>query len=179
MLGIIKISPLPLFLLCLLLYAGCKNSDEGEPATFGWDTLSSESRWSGEMEEFQGFDFSEARIRYASFQGVSSVLDICIQAQPDCFNADFYLPDGRNFIQRMFDITALEEITEAPADGYASSATNIWAGFYYCVLTTEGNYAKIHITDLECEIRPDGTPYAWVRFKWVYQPDGGRFFGGG
>ncbi len=71
--------------------------------------------------------------------------------------------------------TYLENIAEAPPEGYFPSV-GVVTGYSYCVLTTEGKYAKIYIVDSAYGEREGGISYAWIRFDWVYQKDGGRSF---
>jgi hypothetical protein len=162
-----------------LLLTGCGVEEVGEVPTSGTDTLSSDQQWSGGVLETPGFDFSEARIRFDNGLAPESIVDISLGVIKNASNqpigANFFLPVERPFIQDMGSIL-LSEITQAPETGYLYSMQNIWIGYSYCILTAEGKYAKLSVDDLTWDYREGGMPFAWMRFEWVYQSEGGREF---
>ncbi len=164
-------------LMCLILCWGCGPKDEGTPAHYGIDTLSTDTRLSGGVIQYQGFDFSEGRIRFAEFNyGFEQILDLSLEVMVDGLGE----PIGvRLFHTRPAYIDMgyllLEQVSEAPAENYISEITGIVLGNTYCILTREDKYAKIHIDDIEYGSRASGA-YARIRFDWQYQPDGSTVF---
>lgn len=159
-------------------FAGC--SEETRPVLFfGTDTMTSELQYSGGVPEVQGFDFSDGRIRFEVAGQAGSLLDLSMEVQVNAANfpigGRFILPDNRPFIFDMGNV-GLNDITEAPADGYVISLINISSSRSYCILTYEGKYAKIYVNDVVLDKREDGTPYIWIRFDWELQNDGSRYF---
>jgi len=161
----------------LMASQGCDEDTKGEVPTFGIDTLSSD------LESFagtavQGFDFSEARIRYENVMGVNEIIDFALQPQVNAMNQGIggwlWLPAQQPAFYDMGP-TPLPTITEAPENGYIPEVI-ISPGFSYCIITAEEHYAKIYILELDYGSRPNGEPFAWIRFNWEYQPDGSRYF---
>lgn len=162
----------------MIVMSGCNPANDGEIPSFGQDTLSSDGRINGNMVETQGFDFSEGRVRYDIPTPSGTILDLIIQpliGGSQAIGADLYMPGN---IPAFYDMgpVLLQDILEAPENGYVPQWTLV-QGYSYCIVTSEQKYAKIHIADLDYGSRGDGTPYAWIRFDWVYQKDGGRAFG--
>ncbi|MDH4158220.1 MAG: hypothetical protein OEW00_13190 [candidate division Zixibacteria bacterium] len=62
--------------------------------------------------------------------------------------------------------TDLNSIKVVPDSGYMSSV-DVAAGDVFAIKTSEGHYAKILILDQDS---------AKLKFEWVYQPDGSRYF---
>ena len=143
------------------------------------DTLTSEIQYAGGVPEVQGFDFTEGRIRFEYAGQAGSVLDLAMEVQVNGTNfpigGTFILPDNRPFIIDMGN-AGLNDITEAPADGYVISLINISSNRSYCILTSEGKYAKIYVNDVVMDQREDGTPFIYIRFDWKFQPNGSRYF---
>ena len=159
----------------MLFFSGCGPKNDGEIPTFGQDTLSSDGRINGNLVETQGFDFSEGRIRYDIPTPLGTILDIIIQPMAGSGQPELYMPGN---IPAYYDMgpIQLQDILEAPENGYIPQVTLV-QGFSYCIVTSEQKYAKINIADIDYGSRGDGVPYAWIRFDWVYQKDGGRAFG--
>lgn len=160
-----------------IFFGGCGPKDKGETDNWGQDTLSSDGRFMGSAEEMQGFDFSEGRIRFEIPVIGGGVLDMAVEplvSGGQAVGANLTAPSQLAAFYEMGN-TYLENITEAPPEGYFPTAPVI-SGYSYCVLTTEGKYAKIYIVDSAYGVREGGAPYAWIRFDWVFQEDGGRNF---
>jgi len=173
-----KCTVLVLLVLVVLYLTGCGDENSGETPTVGIDTLTSDSDWTGGVERPQGFDFSEARVRYADINLFESTIDLSIDvltAGNVATGAAFTLYGDRPFIRDM-GLVSLEDVSEAPESGYVSYLINMVAGHTYCVVTAEGNYAKLFIMDMDWGNYEGGIPYAWIKFQWQFQPDGGRVF---
>ena len=141
------------------------------------DTLSTDYRLSGGEIEFQGFDFSAGRIKFAAFpSGFDNVIDLSMEVM---VNGAGEAVGAKFFHTRPAYIDmgylSLDQVGEAPADGYISELLGVTLGHTYCIITTEDKYAKIHIDDIQYGSRAAGT-FAWIRFDWQFQPDGGRIF---
>ena len=163
-----------------LFFGGCAEENTGKTPTYGIDTLSSDMETlSG--NSYQGFDFSEARIRYEYISSVNQIIDMALLPMVDGLNQGIggrlWMPSQQPVYYDMGP-TPITAIPEAPEEGYIPEVT-INPGFCYCIITAEGNYAKIYVMELDYGNRPSGEPYCWIRFNWVYQPDGTRWFGGG
>ena len=168
-----------IFLVMLLSFMnGCAPKDEGDIPNFGQDTLSSEGKISGSTVEVQGFDFSEGRNRYEFPVPGSSSLDMAIEPVVSGTEAIGIIMSSPSQLPLFYEMgnTFLENIDEAPADGYIPQVF-ITIGYSYCIVTAEGNFAKIYIVDWEYGQRESGAFFAWIRFDWVYQDDGSRTFG--
>ena len=161
----------------LIAMLGCDEGSEGEVPTFGIDTLSSDLESFG-GQAVQGFDFSEARIRYENVMVTNEIIDFAIQPQVNAMNQGIggwlWLP-GQQPVFYDMGPAPLPAITEAPEDGYIPEVI-ISPGFSYCIRTAETHYAKIYILELDYGSRHNGEPFAWIRFNWQYQPDGSRYF---
>jgi len=169
---------LALFIPMVLYLSGCGDENSGDIPTVGIDTLSSDVEWSGGVPLFQGFDFSEARVRYADEALLETSLDLSLEvltAGNIATGAAFTLYGDRPFINDM-GLVNLEDVQEAPETGYVSYLINIIAGHTYCVVTADGNYAKFFIMDMDWGNYGGGIAFAWIKFQWQYQPDGGRVF---
>ena len=167
-----------LMMITMIATAGCAPKNDGEIPTFGQDTLSSDGRINGNLIETQGFDFSEGRIRYDVPGPMGTILDLIIQPMvggSQSIGATLTMPGN---IAAYYDMgpALLQDILEAPENGYLSEVILI-QGFSYCILTYEQKFAKIYIIDLDYGQREDGSNYAWIRYDWVFQKDGGRAFG--
>ncbi len=164
--------------IMVFCFLGCSAKDDGSIPTSGQDTLSSDRRLSGSVYEIQGFDFSEGRIRYEYPSPGSSILDMSIEPLVSGEQAIGIMMTSLSQQPLFYDMGAqyLEEIMEAPAEGYIPEVF-INLGHSYCIITAEGNFAKIYIVDMDYGQRSEGVFYGWIRFDWVYQSDGGRSFG--
>jgi hypothetical protein len=169
---------LGLMVISTVLICDCQTEDTGEPATSGQDTLASDPQSGPYGDEIPGFDFSQARIRYEFPQAQSHIVDIALQVQVNGSNQGiggiFSLPGQFPVFQSMGPIP-LSEILEAPESGYFPQVA-VSPGFSYCVVTAENKYAKLYIVDMDFGNRSEGQPYVWIRFDWVFQPDGSRGF---
>lgn len=159
-----------------ILTTGCEPERNSDFPDSGIDTLSSDVMVSGSAIEIQGFDFSEARIRYEiPNPGGNAFIDMAIRplmGGDSPIGAVLYLPVET---QAFYDMgpTTMESVTEAPAEGYIPEI-NLNVGYVYCVLTAEGKYAKMQVLDIDYGTREGGAAYAWFRFTWAFQTDGSR-----
>gem|GEM_PF-1914299 len=172
LLGLLFVIPL------LLLSFGCQPKDEGTVSDSGQDTLSSDYNVSGSSVEIQGFDFSEARIRFEAPNPNGNTLDMSVRplmSGDQAVGAVLYLPIEIPAFYNMGP-TTMEAVTEAPAEGYIPEVT-LNTGYVYCIKTSEEKFAKIQVVNLEYGSRGDGTIYAWFRFDWAFQQDGSRDLG--
>ncbi|MEI8348908.1 MAG: hypothetical protein WCI77_02045 [Candidatus Omnitrophota bacterium] len=69
-----------------------------------------------------------------------------------------------------FGACSLDSVAEAPASGYASSATAV-QGYTYAIKTSDNNYALIHISSLGATPVPFSSS-----FSYKYRSDGSRSF---
>ena len=156
---------------------GC-SEELGSVLPLGTDTLTSEVEFAGEIPLAQGFNFAEGRIIFESYVAAGG-LDLALTVQTNASNfpigGTFILPNNRPFIVDMGNV-ALQDITEAPADGYSISLINVLTSRAYCIWTSDNKYAKIYVNDVVLDTRQNGSPYIRIRFDWEYQPDGSRYF---
>lgn len=69
-------------------------------------------------------------------------------------------------------VAALEDIAQAPPDGYEVAA-HVVAGHAYAVRCQEGTYARCRVR--QPIVESDGSLVGWL-LEWSYQPAGGRDF---
>jgi len=69
----------------------------------------------------------------------------------------------------------LDGVTECPSTGYEQNSYDMELGDVLCVLTRDGEYAKIKITAYDDGVTTNYTTTSFT-FDWVYQPDGGTDF---
>lgn len=75
---------------------------------------------------------------------------------------------GRAGIVAIEGASKLEDIREAPLEGYRPHWFEVRVGGVYCIRTRDGmHYAKILVTSLTNKT---------IKFNWVYQPNGSRRF---
>jgi len=168
---------LAVFCQMIIFYLGCKPKDQGDTPSWGQDTLSSDGRLTGTVMEVQGFDFSEGRIRFEVPVVGGGILDMAVEPLISGNQAVGITLTSPSQLPAFYEMgnVYLESILEAPPNGYLTDVF-LNSGYSYCVLTTESKYAKIYIVDSDYGEREDSSPYAWIRFDWVFQKDGGRSF---
>ncbi len=165
-------------LIIAAVILGCDSSDEDSEVSY-ISTLSSETYLEGGFAYIQGFDFSEGTAAYENPAGWDENYDMALQIETDGggnpTGASLYTTHRRPaFIE--IGYSTLDEITEAPEDGYNVVIYNLEPEKCYCIITAEGNYAKILLLDMDYEETDSGVPYVWIEFQWYYQSDGSRFF---
>jgi hypothetical protein len=72
-------------------------------------------------------------------------------------------------IQDLGYTDSMDEVDVSPVKGFTTLFVEAIVGHTYAFLTTDGNYAKIRITDMKVDWVGNKVKDAWVVFDWAYQ----------
>ncbi len=123
----------------------------------------------GALPELDFFDFSAGKVLIlhtdTSATMAKDLFYICHEADTLLLGEEVGGADMDNILL-LGGFADLNSIKVVPDSGYMSSV-DVAAGDIFAVITSEGNYAKILILNQDT---------LGLKFEWVYQPDGSRYF---
>jgi hypothetical protein len=72
-------------------------------------------------------------------------------------------------IQDLGYTDSMDEVDVSPVKGFTKLFVEAIVGHTYAFLTTDGNYAKIRVTDMKVDWVGNKVKDAWIVFDWAYQ----------
>ncbi len=173
-----------LLLIFILVFTGCQKNKKVK--TSGEETLNSERVLDGTTYSIQGFSFSTGSVILYNPQQSTNPPDIFVlpisDAQGNVTGAYLDSPNILNSFSLIGTygtaseaLTAFNNYKTVNVSNYDPLAQPILINQVWVFKTNSDKFTKLLILDIKT-YKIDIEPNAEVRFKWVYQPDGGNTF---
>lgn len=173
-----------LVLFLIISVSACQKKNR--VPTSGEATINSDRILSGSAYSIQGFSFATGSVILYNPGSPTNIPDLFVLPIADTQgNATGAYFDSPNQYESFSLVNTLENADEAlqffnsyltvDVSDYTSLANPLLINQVWVFKTNSGNFAKLLILRILNQVK-DATPYAEVRFKWVYQPDGSTKF---
>jgi len=171
-------------ILSTIFLGGCHKKDQVK--TSGEATLNSDRILEGSTYTIQGFSLVSGEVVSFNPESTQNIPDLFVLPiadqqgnvtgaffdSPNIY-ASFALVDS--FSDAKEALNFFNNYREVKVDSYTELATPLQSNQVWVFKTNAGKFSKLLILDVQFYLK-DITPYAEVKFKWAYQPDGSMRF---
>jgi hypothetical protein len=116
--------------------------------------------------DLSGLDFSDADLGAIAFDRKNTDIYFGVDT---AVSVPYIYSDTDVKIQDLGYTDSMDEVDVSPVKGFTTLFVEAIVGHTYAFLTTDGNYAKIRITDMKVDWVGNKVKDAWVVFDWAYQ----------